>query len=58
MEKFKNCQLALVGLFNGDHWKFRKELTHKEMKRMERRFEKDILYNIRYSIPKMISLRR
>ena len=44
-----NCQLGLLGVFNGDHWEFRNELSYSEMKRIRERFEKEILAKIKYS---------
>ena len=43
------CQLGLVGLFRGDHWEYRKELSYKEIERMKKRFEREILSKIRYA---------
>ena len=48
-----NCQLGLVGLFNGDHWEYRKELSYSEMERIRERFEKEILSRIKYNYYKI-----
>ena len=42
------CKLSLDGVFNGDHWGFKKELSYNEMKRIRERFEKEILSKIKY----------
>jgi hypothetical protein len=44
-----NCKLSLDGLFNGDHWEYRRELSYSEMKRIRGRFEKEILSRIKYN---------
>ncbi len=44
-----NCKLSLDGVFNGDHWEFRKELSYSEMKRIRERFEKEILSKMKYT---------
>lgn len=47
-----NCQLGLIGLFNGDHWEYRKGLSYIEMKRIRERFEKEILSKLKYTYSK------
>jgi hypothetical protein len=39
----KSCTLALVGVFNGKTWAFEKDMKTKEIERVEKRFEMEIL---------------
>ena len=49
-----HCYLALIGSFNGDEWRFRKELSSNELTRIKRRFENEILDQLGYEYSKTI----
>jgi len=42
------CKLALIGIYDGDTWKFEKDLSRKEEKRIQNRFETNILSKLNY----------
>ena len=43
------CKLALIGIYDGDTWKFEKDLSRKEEKRIQNRFETNILSKLNYN---------
>ena len=44
----KSCTLALVGTFNGKIWRFEKDMKSKEIERIEKRFEMEILSKMKH----------
>ena len=40
------CTLALIGVFDGQLWHFKKDLSSKEIARIESRFENEILHKM------------
>ncbi len=47
--KSSTCKLGLIGQFNGKTWLFERDLSRKEMERIENRFEQTILSRVNYS---------
>jgi hypothetical protein len=47
----KSC-LGLISRFDGSFWKYRDDLSNKEIKRITKRFESEILSKVRYSYDK------
>lgn len=46
------CKLGLIGVFNGEEWKFEKNLPAQEKKRVQNRFESEILSKTEYTFYK------
>ena len=44
----KGCTLALVGVFNGKLWRFERDMKSKEIERVEKRLEMEILSKMKH----------
>jgi hypothetical protein len=42
------CRLGLIGVYDGIRWRFESDLSQKEERRIQRRFEESILSKLKY----------